>query len=399
MKKNKFAFGSFLLSAVLAVLSVSLIDPTHLIPRQLTDERILWTGAFFALIYFAGWIGLVLGLKVFHRGYKVRFGVRGVSLAVALGIVTFIAGAFGQALYMRGEKQVIHHPSDIDMELLLDGSSSMELSNYDASLKDAAFQVVDSLDENCQMEIIGFANTIPNNTIPTSSFQSGDDAGKNALKDYINSIDVTGGTNFSQPLAAGTQFLKDEGRQNAGKAIVLLTDGDGAIEDKVLASIQSNHITLFAGFLSETDPTAESAEKLRQFASATGGTSVHLVPTADGPVDAGELTRAIQSVYTGVDETVTLTPDGLLPYTGGATAYQWFIRIMTLLVCALLAGIGYFGRISFPQILLNAASGLTLALCIYLFQDHYISAAVCAGVLLGTAVVTLRIAEENTSNV
>lgn len=395
---------AWVLSAGLAAAACILLNPGRWIPEQTALQRIIWSGIFFAALFAAGFIGLTIGLSL-HRRYRIRRSVNWLPVAVLCACLIFGAGAGGQALFMRSQTERIYHPSPADVVLLLDDSSSMELKGYDLPRTEAACRFIDSLDENVRLQIVAFSG-ISREYAPLTV---ADDAGREQLKEAVRNIDLTGTTDFDQPLENAVKNLQENGRAEAGKAIILLTDGEASLSNEVYAKVKDSGILFFSVRI--TDEAGQSAaaavtagdavttpdtpDLLIRLAADTGGSDTELHPGQDGSVSTDELLKAFQNAFAATTETISTVPDGLLVLTPEISPYQWVVRVITILLCAVLIAIGYFGGTRPVQIILNLVCGALFAGSIFLASGRYLIVAVCAGILLGSAIVLLQVSGDD----
>lgn len=387
---------TWILSAVPAFLAALVLDPGRLIPEQTQMQRILWSGGFFLLIYLAGFLGLSIGLAILSRirGFRVRRSGNWLLVFLLGAVLIFGAGAGGQALFMRSEAVDEYHPTPVDVVLLLDDSSSMELYGYDGARTEGTCLFVDSLDENVRVQVIAFSGLV-REYLP---FTTADDAGKEQIKEGVRNIDLTGLTDFDLPLTAAAQSLTENGRADCQKAILLFTDGEASLADETVQKVIGSGAKLFCVRISGSDQTDEISADMRKLADLavqTGGADIVLEPAADGTVNAEDLLTAFQTAFAAVVETIRVVPDGLLAVSAGITTYQWIIRVITILLIAVLTGIGFFGRIRPLPLILNLVSGAAFAIAIGAAGGQYLLVAVCGGILLGSAFVVLQIREKS----
>ena len=71
--------------------------------------------------------------------------------------------------------------------------------------------------------------------------------------------------------------------------------------------------------------------------------------------------------------------------------YQFAVRLVTLLLCALLFGVGYFTQFRAKKLLLNLGSGVLLAVLITLLGGQVDTCLTLACLLLGTAYVSFEL--------
>jgi Ca-activated chloride channel homolog len=147
-------------------------------------------------------------------------------------VVFVVLAASGTVLWYVGEV------SDFDFVIAIDGSTSMlatdlKPTRFDAA-KDAARSLVDTVGTKGNIGIVTFATTSFVEIEPTI----------NTLKitEVLDNMDVKriGGTNIGDAILTSTNLLLDVGKgsiyeqhaiKSPGKAIVLMTDGQGTVGD------------------------------------------------------------------------------------------------------------------------------------------------------------------------
>lgn len=393
--RSHFAWPACILSAVFAAVSAVLISPARMIPEQTPFQRILWSGGFFLAVYLAGWIGMTAGLWIVSAMLKIRiqYSAKRIPVFLLCAALVFGIGAGGQALFMRSEAVEEYHPTPVDAVLLLDDSSSMEIYDYDVSRTEAACRFVDSLDENTRVQVIAFSGLV-REYVP---FTAADESGRETIKEGIRRIDLTGRTDLDLSLSAAVDSLSENSREGCSKAIILLTDGEAPVSDVNAQKTGESGIRLFSVRITDSETSAseenpQDIKALTDLTAETGGADIVINPASDGSVSTDELINAFQTAFEAAVEIVHLVPDGLLVTKAGISMYQWAIRILTILLAALMAAFGYYGKAQPAQLLSALLCGMLFTGCIYAFAEQYLMIAVCGGILLGTAIVILRIA-------
>lgn len=355
MKGKKFSISAWIFSLlgaglgaaaaayVFAMLSSGSGEPS-------SARLIFWSGIFFLAVFLGGFLGMTLAFRFSgkytvcrKRGWQITF-----LLSAAL---LFGTGAAGQALFMYSREKVVV-PASVDIVLLLDYSYSMEQSGYDEARTEAACQFVDILDEECCLQVIPYTVIVKNEEI--SSFLMMDDQGKREMKDFIRSIDITGATDFNEPLKKAKETLDEKGRSGAYKTVILLTDGESYLDSDVTGAYISSDIIVFSVCINSSGVLSYNAQELADFAVNTGGFDLQITPDASGNVDAVVLLDAFWDAFESTSEMKDTMSNHLLIYSESTSVYQFIVRLITMLICAVLFALGYFGKISLP----GAASGL-----------------------------------------
>ena len=394
MNRKTFCISAVLGSLAGAALLALLITPRNFDALSTAGERIFWVGGFFLAVFAGGFAGLHLTLH-FSRKYKIqrsRFWIPALLLACAL---LFAIGAGGQALFMYS-KEEITVPASADMVLLLDASGSMDSYGYTQPRTDAGCQFVNSLSDDNRLQAVSFAGTV----LDSTSLVNMDTQGKNTLTQFIQGIDSVGATDFNAPLRQAMQTLTQYGRADCGKAVILLTDGDGDLNSDVINMYLGSDVKVFTVRISSDTALSPDARALADFAVDTGGFDVQLKPAADGSVNAADMLKAFQDAFQATSETRVNMSKDLLVYAEQTTFWQFLLRVVVFILCAVLIGVGYFGQFSLQLGIANGACGLASAVLVTLFNGS--SYGLCVAViclLMTTAFVSLDMKGEDVYDV
>lgn len=382
MKNKSICALAWPLSFLGGVLGAVLMMPGLILSPATPLGRTLWSGGFFLAVFLGGFVGLTVALALSRR-YKVRRPRAWPVALILCAALVFGVGAGGQWLFMYSKETVVL-PAEVDMVLLLDASGSMDSYGYSEPRTEAACQFVDSLDEDCRLQVVSFAGWV----LDSTNLLTMDDAGKDAAKAMIRSIDSVGMTDFNAPLQTAMDTLTTRAREGVNRAVVLLTDGEGELSQRVISAYLDSDIKVMTIRISTAArPTAE-AQALISFAQGTGGFDARLTPQSGGGIDASDMLAAFEDAFQASTETRTNMAEDLLVCSAGNSLYQILIRVATLLLCALLFGIGYFSRILRLGILFDLLCGLAAALLLTLLGGlPYIVCALVLCVLLAGSFV------------
>lgn len=355
------------------------------------NQRALWVGAFFLLLFVFGFCALQLAMAL-NKTYKVeRRPLWWVAFLVAC-VLVFGVGVGGQYLFMYSKEEVVV-PAEVDMVLLLDASGSMDSYGYTAPRTDAACQFVDSLDEDCRLQVMAFAGRV----LDSSQLLTMDSVNKSAMKQMISSIDASGATDFSEPLQKAKETLDSQGRQNCNKAVILLTDGESNVETSVVNAYMGSDIRFFSIRISDRSYLDGDAQALADLAQSTGGFDTQLTPRTDGSIDTADMLKAFQDAFEATSETEVNMREDLIVYAeDGITMWQFLIRTLVIILCTILIGIGYFGVISLPSVISSGAMGLIAAILVTVLEGTgYFLCALTIVLLVETAFVFLDLRGED----
>lgn len=424
MKRNQLNFGAWLASLAGASLGAALMNPA----RWITEESLgvlkcLWSGAFFAVVYLGGFLGLQIALSASRR-YRIQRPQGWIAAAALAFAALFAAGCLGQLAFFWnwGATKL---PPQIDIALLLDASGSMRDNNFETLRTEAASQFIDGLSQNCRIQAIAFQETDSQLAL-SGEFTTLDDDGKEALAAFFTTIQSNNGTNYSVPLLTAKRLL-DEAKQsrsetelrNYHQAVILLTDGLCSLPESDPAwnlyapglSVQ-NGVGVqpikfqplsaansaapddsFNLYTVRLNPQSDN-EDLVRLAEGSGGKDFPIRPDANGHVDASQLVTAFQDAYQNIAEPYFVT-DALLIAATEISVYQLIVRLFTLALCAALIGIGYFGRFqpfTFAlNVLLSIALTAALGFATPLPVNRYALCAALFCILSGAAIVILQV--------
>ncbi len=394
MSRKTFCVSATLGSLAGAVLLALLITPRNFDMLSTAGERVLWVGGFFLAVFAGGFAGLHLSLQ-FSKKYKIQRNRIWIPAFLVACVLLFGIGAGGQALFMYSKEEVIV-PTSADMVLLLDASGSMDSSGFTQPRTDAGRQFVSSLSDENRLQAVPFAGTV----LDSTSLLHMDTQGKNTLTQFIEGIDSVGATDFNAPLRQAMQTLSQQGRTDCAKAVILLTDGEGNLDNDVIKTYLGSDVKVFTVRISTASYLSSDAQALADFAADTGGFDVQLTPAADGTVDAADMLKAFQDAFQATTETRVNMSRDLLVYSEQASFWQFVLRAVVFILCAILIGIGYFGQASLKSIFANGICGLVSAVLVTLLGGN--SYGLCAAVicfLMTTAFVSLDMNGEDVYDV
>ena len=358
-------------------------------------ERALWMGAFFLVVFVLGFVALQLAMAI-YKNYRVeRPGLWWAAFLVTC-VLIFGIGAGGQYLFMFSREEVVI-PAEVDMVLLLDASGSMETGGYSGPRTDAACQFVDSLDESSRLQAVSFAGTV----VDSTALLPADSANKDQLKQMIRTIDASGTTDFNEPLTLAMNTLNSQGRPNCNKAVILLTDGQSTLDSSVVDQYLNTDIRVFTIRISNVSSLTAEEQALVDFATNTKGFDAHLMPRSDGSIDTSAMLQAFKDAFDATSETNVNMRKGLIVCSQeGVTMWQFLIRVLVMVLCAVVIGFGYFRRISPAAVLSSAVMGLSAAVLVTALDGEGIFVCTLVTVLLiETPFVFLELRREDQLNV
>lgn len=314
--------------------------------------KILWTGLFFCVPFVGSLLGSFLAEGIHRRRFVVfRRGSRAVTLAAA-ALLSFLVGAGGQYLYMLSP---VESHSAVDMVLLLDGSGSMEGKKEPCA--QAAEALLGQMDEQSRAQVVAFAACVLGNTelLPL------DEEGRKTMTEFIEKIDIIGGTEFGQPLTFALDSLEKNKEKGRMQAVLLLSDGEGPVPDTLEEKYKKKNVVLYTIRMDAGNQETETARRMAQFAQNTGGFDTKIQVDEKGQVDTKELTEAFLKAFSATKELGL--GEGMLVFgkVKGNFLLCLLVRVLTFVICGILVGAVYYRRLSKEQALGNAAAGLVLS--------------------------------------
>lgn len=376
--KGKFDFGLCIVSLLCAGAGCALCF--HALGQMETSAmgRILWSGLFFSVPLLFVLLGCFLLETI--RKKKMRF-LRAWNRMVSVGLAVlfgFLCGAGGQAVYMLSHKSV---SGDVDLVLMLDGSNSME--GYQETCVTAAGQLIEQMDERCRIQAISFSALV----LGSTPLLSMDQEGKEYIKTFLDEADVMGGTNFNEPLRMAESVLEENQEEGRIQAAVMLTDGEGELDEAVKESFLNQGIRLSVIRIVTGEAAGEATDALLQFAEDTGGFHTE-VESVDGTIDGEKMIQAFRETFQATSG--LYMGEGFLAIGEAEKPVLWHlaVRAVFLALYGVLVGIVYYQRQNVGQILSNAAVGLLTAVLISVLgmtgtDDGFVSAAVFCLLLFG----------------
>lgn len=349
MKKSKFDVLMLLLSLVMAFLGGIVCFLVY--NEGITDTaagRILWSGMLFSVPLACGLGGVCIVERIRAKKMRLRTKIRrGISLLLALG-AGFLIGAVGQALFMISWQETF---GAADIVLLLDGSSSMR--DYKEPVAEAAGELIDSLREECAVQVVSFSG----NVLGKTELVPMDAAGKQKTKAFIDAIDVIGGTNFNAALSTAMETLDDASAAGRGQAVIMLTDGRGELDAELIRDYYKSDIAVYTIRISTAEAEDADTRALIQFAEQTGGFDILVSVGADGKVRTDTMIEAFSKAFEaakgmGMGDQMMIYDNKQLNWP------RFLVRLAAMVSYAVLAAWVYYGRPHPAGLLINVAAGV-----------------------------------------
>jgi len=391
MRGKQFGWVMSGASALGALCAMLLLTGQQKSAMDMPVQRALWVGAFFLMIFLFGFCALQLAMLL-SRKYKVERPRLWWAAFLLACVLVFGIGFGGQYLFMYSKEEVVT-PAEVDMVLLLDASGSMESCGYITPRNDAACQFVDSLDDDCQLQAVAFAGRV----MDQSQLLTMNSANKDTLKQMISSIDASGVTDFNEPLELAMNTLNTQGRKNCNKAVILMTDGNSPLDSGVINTYLNSDVRVFSIRISSDTILIPYAQALADFAQNTGGFDTQLTPNPDGSIDTADMVKAFQDAFEATSEIeVNMRRDLIIYAEDGVTLWQFVIRALVIMLCAVIIGIGYFGVVSLPSAISSGVMGLITAVLVTVLEGAgYFLCALVVVLLVGTGYVFLDLRGED----
>jgi pimeloyl-ACP methyl ester carboxylesterase len=164
----------------------------------------------------------------------------------------------------------------LDLVLVIDSSGSMSSNDPDDYRLSGAKQVIDSLKEGDQVAVVGDRGAVVDFDSWAQLLQELTED-KDALKEAVDKIDSSGGTDIAAGVTVGLAELEKNGREDADKAIILLTDGEGYYTHALTTKAQQMGVKITTIGLGEYI----DFNLLQKIADDTGGDFYHVEAAED----------------------------------------------------------------------------------------------------------------------
>ncbi|KQO18578.1 vWA domain-containing protein [Paenibacillus sp. Leaf72] len=235
-------------------------------------------------------------------------------------VLLFAAGwglQFFYGLNIGGLKQVK------DIVLVIDNSGSMAETDPDNQRYVAAKQLIDQMDNDKRVAIVGFSD-LAEQVLPFTSVDSA--ANKAAINAAIDSfVPTDGGTNFSVALEESLKTIEAKADSKRGTMVILLSDGFSESDvAPQLALYKEQQIAINSVGLSLVD--SRGADLLRNIAESTGGAYYDVQK-------ATEVSTAFQTIYDTIDDRTLVTK------RTGPMADATFYKIVRVISMLLIGGV------------------------------------------------------------
>ncbi|MEJ8545177.1 vWA domain-containing protein [Brevibacillus borstelensis] len=263
----------------------------EIILHQLSGELPQWLLMGLYIGQFAFFVGLfcliaeMISPRVNGVGWRQRYaGFSWKMLVPATFVMLGVAGLLFQLLYGSN----IQRSSGADsIVMLLDTSGSMRETDPDGQLFKAAADVVNRMDNDMQVAIIGF-NDEASVLQPMVSL-GGSKAREGVIEKLENHDGPSGGTNIDAALETALNLIRDPASGAGNSTVVLMSDGYSQVDmDKTLPPFRDQHVPIHTVGMSAV--SADGTGLLKQIAAETGGTYTDVQ-------NAEQLTSAFGQIY------------------------------------------------------------------------------------------------------
>lgn len=389
--RRRFGFSTMVLTLALSLLGLLLCS--FLREDALTARfpfRVAYCALWFALPLVLGLAGMEESLWLNRKRFRPARR-RGVVLGfLAAAVLSSVIGGVGGALYTLDNKVIVEEitvrtgKKANHIVLLIDGSDSVQQDKAEIGL--AACGLIDALDEEVSMQAAFFTRALTAEDVRyRTDYLPLEDGVKEEFKEFIQNMDIVGGTCFEGPLRLALDTLEGRAGRKEAAVIIMLTDGDGEMSDSLARDVEKSGALLYTVRINPSD--SADARRLAKLAEATGGEDL-TVESGDSDELVEDLLDAFQRAV-GVkteEETHTelVSEEVLLPGGGGGavTAWRIAVRMISYALYALLIQWAYYRRITPAGLILGVVAGLFTGYIIFLNELFSIPA---TAVLLLTA--------------
>ena len=371
------AAASFLLSFAAFAGMLFLLRETA---PQTPLARALAIGAVFAVPALVGYIA-VRAAAALRRDLTVQMPpVFSVAVVVML-LLSFAAGfaaqyAYSYDTYEVRETKKGHDSSDIVM--MVDDSGS--LVPYFEPLRNVANAFVDGVSDDCNLAAGLFARKIGDFV----DMAVMDSAGKQAVKKMLEADNrFAGGSDLDLAIRTAYDCFTSQNSSKRPRAIVLLTDGQGEIDDDLIDMLKEEDIRLYTVRIAGSDGPGTS--DLLTAVKSTGGADIEISDTFSADTDdLDKFMEQFEEIAGSVSsKTVKEFGERLLAYDEESpTLARILIRLAAVFAVVLCVQLLYLRRISVIAVLADFLSAVAVCAAMT-FAPRLSSAA--TGVVLSAA--------------
>lgn len=378
--KKKF---DWIMLAATVIPAAALVFAYSEIKEEYADELVassIGVGILFLAISLVGFIITRIVIKLRSDKMNIQASKRHPAVIAAALLLAFAAGSAGQYIYAKEKETIIE---DTDIVLLIDCSGSMTTIKDDCY--GAACKLIDSMDSTCTVKIISFAGDIGcefrtdfEKAFEQTEFINADQKGKQELNDFINNIDIIGGTEFNYPLKAAHKYL--DGRKN-NKAVIMLTDGVADVDSSIADTYKNSDITLSTIRISSGYENLYSVS-IGDIAKKTGGFDKEILYDSSGNVDYSEVLEAFEDAFDASrNETVCR---GNIVFGDSTEPLKLTVQIAAYVILSLIISVLYYGKNKIVFFAVSAVLGAAVAAAAVL-GDSEILVCIAAAVLISGA--------------
>lgn len=364
--KKKFDFLMLILTSFCAAIGIGIVGAVN----AMLDPDSVMTGVLSSLLFFTvpllmGYFGLKLALLLKRKQFVQKDSSGSIRALVLALAVSAVLGAVGQLIYAiewqtyTTEEVIETKVKGSHVVMLMDISGSMQ--DEQAACQEAACQLIDGLDETTSLQFIAFAGSVePRNK---SGFVTLTPENKVPLQELIRSVNMSGGTNFNQPLEEAVDTLKKNKQQDYRNMIIMLTDGKEPIKESVKASLTDpdNAIDLFTVRITDgSDDSDSDVQALIKLATQ----DFPVTKNANGTVDVTTVLDTFraamnsQSVITKEHKKLAMGSD--LIFAANMEDFWWrpIVQVLVFGIYAVLISLAYYGSLGKLSALLSLVSGV-----------------------------------------
>lgn len=347
-RKKRFDLTGMLFTMLFALAGSILCSRIRGIAETSAEGSILWSGLFLAVCFFCSLSGLWLSLYIRRMKMQRRIDW-GISF-ILLILCAALLGAGGQFFY---QKSVEKGSADTDIVLLFDSSRSM--APYKSACVDAAGILIDDMKETDRMQTVLFAGKV----FDKSELLFMDESGKAQVKSILSGCDeIVGTTDFDLAFMEALEAFSEGEDRN--QAIILLTDGLGAVSEAVQKECLERKIRVCTISIGGMDEKEEQVRHLTDFIKQTGGFETVVPAGAENQLNAEQLLGALEEAFRVGSRIVS--GEQIIIYGNEMEGiYYFLIRAVVFGLCGV-AGSGlYYGRFRFARCMAGGVLGLLLA--------------------------------------
>ena len=375
--KKRFDFLMVMLTVLFACFGIGFVGGI----QGLMNEDSFVTGIVCSLLFFTvpvltGYLGLRIALLLQRHKYVMKDSSGSVKMLVIVLVISAIVGCVGQVLYCIEWKT---YTTEKVIESNMKGSHVVMLMDISGSMKDekpacveAACQLIDGLDDTTSMQFIAFAAAVSDNHVSQFLPLSADN--KISIQSLIRNANMSGGTNFNQPLDMAIETLQKNKQQDYRNMIIMLTDGSAEISDSIKNTLSGSDIDFFTVRITDGSNDSDGdVQALIQLATK----DFPVNPQTNGGVDITVILESFRaalrssSVITEEHRKLAFGSDLVFAVNMQQLWWRPIIQVVVISILSVLISLAYYGRLGKLSFVLSLATGIFCGVLLVTVSELY----------------------------